>query len=251
MADEAEEDSSDEAALFLSYREEGGLFVRDQIFSRYQHIVDIVTRKFPRAGEREELLQVGYIGLLNAIERFDSERGFKFSTYASHCVEGEIRHFLRDKSETIRRPRWIRALSSQVAAFLERFLQEHERLPTLTEISEALNIEESGVQAILRAKQPASLDEAEGGGSGVPKGTIRSARLKSFQLPLEDRISISQAFERLLEIEQKVVYLFFVQDFTQKEIASRLALSPRKVSRLMRKALDSLRGQLQSEDKNS
>jgi len=69
-------------------------------------------------------------------------------------------------------------------------------------------------------------------------------------LPLEDRISISQAFETLLDLEQKVVYLFFVQDFTQKEIANKLALSPRKVSRLMQKALDGLRGHLTGGDKS-
>ena len=139
MTEEAEDDSSaDDIALFESYRAKGEVADRDQIFSRYSGVVDIVVRKFLRSGEREELIQVGYIGLLNAIERFDASKGYKFSTYASHCVEGEIRHFLRDKSETIRRPRWVRKLSSQVAGFLERFLQQNERLPTLTEISDAL-----------------------------------------------------------------------------------------------------------------
>lgn len=252
MSHEAEDDKCvDEVALFEAYRADGDILIRDEIFSRYQGVVDIVVRKFFRSGEREELLQVGYIGLLNAIERFDSQKGFKFSTYASHCVDGEIRHFLRDKSETIRRPRWVRKLSSQVAAFLEAFLQQNERLPTLAEISDALNIEESGVQAILRARQPASLDEPEAGRSDALRDSIRSARMESFRLPLEDRISISQAFERLLELEQKVVYLFFVQDFTQKEIASKLALSPRKVSRLMQKALGSLRGQLTGGEKKA
>ena len=251
MTEEAEDDSSaDDIALFESYRAKGEVADRDQIFSRYSGVVDIVVRKFLRSGEREELIQVGYIGLLNAIERFDASKGYKFSTYASHCVEGEIRHFLRDKSETIRRPRWVRKLSSQVAGFLERFLQQNERLPTLTEISDALNIEESGVHAILRAKQPASLDEPEAGQTTARRDTIKSARMVSFQLPLEDRISISQAFETLLDLEQKVVYLFFVQDFTQKEIANKLALSPRKVSRLMQKALDGLRGHLTGGDKS-
>lgn len=251
MTEEAEDDSSaDDIALFESYRARGEVADRDQIFSRYSGVVDIVVRKFLRSGEREELLQVGYIGLLNAIERFDASKGYKFSTYASHCVEGEIRHFLRDKSETIRRPRWVRKLSSQVAGFLETFLQQNERLPTLSEISEALNIEESGVHAILRAKQPASLDEPEAGQTTALRDSIKSARMVSFQLPLEDRISISQAFETLLDLEQKVVYLFFVQDFTQKEIANKLALSPRKVSRLMQKALDSLRGHLTGGDKS-
>lgn len=248
MAEGVGEDRCDEeAALFEAYRAGGQLELRDEIFARYQSVVGAVVRKFGRSVEREELLQVGYIGLLNAIERFDASRGFRFSTYASHCVEGEIRHFLRDKTETIRRPRWVRKLSSQMAAFLESFLQKNERLPTLAEISKSLNIAEDGVQAILRAKQPASLEDSDSSG-GLLKDSIKSTRLVSFQLPIEDRISISQAFERLMELEQKVIYLFFVQDFTQKEIAGKLALSPRKVSRLMQKALGRLRGQLLGEE---
>lgn len=245
---ESKDRATQELALFKSYRETGDVSLRDEIFSAYQGLVDSVVRGFSRQAEREELLQVGYIGLLNAIERFDSSKGFRFTTYSTHCIEGEIRHYLRDKTETIRRPRWVRKLSSQMAAYLERFLQENQRLPSLSEISKALNIEEEGVKAILRARQPTSLDDSETG-QGCLKDSVRSARLESFRLPIEDRIAISQAFEKLMELEQKVIYLFFVQDFTQKEIASKLALSPRKVSRLMQKALGRLRGQLSPEEK--
>lgn len=247
MAD-SDETGIEERALFESYRRGRDVAKRDEIFAMYQGIVDAAVHQFSGGAEKEDLLQVGYIGLLNAIERFDPERGFRFSTYATHCVEGEIRHFLRDKSETIRRPRWVRRLSSQVAAFLETFQHDHQRLPSLGEISNALNIKEDGVKAILRARQPESLDGEVG--QAMLRDQVKSARLVSFRLPVEDRISISQAFERLKELEQKVVYLFFVQDFTQKEIAGKLALPPRKVSRLMQKALGRLRGQL-ANDGNS
>lgn len=244
MVDEGEEDiGSEERRLFEEYRASGDVSLRDRIFADNQWVVESVVRRTQGGAEREDLLQVGYIGLLNAIERFDISRGFKFSTYATHCVDGEIRHFLRDKTETIRRPRWVKKLSSKVAAFLETYLQKNHRLPSLSEISEELNIAEDGVRAILQAKRPTSLD-AEKSGELLLKESVRSARMESFRLPLEDRISISQAFDRLYELEQKVIYLFFVQDFTQKEIASKLALPPRKVSRLMQKALGSLRRQL-------
>lgn len=234
---------SDEAELFAVYRRTRDPATRDQIFAQYQNVVDSIARSYVRSAEREDLLQVGYIGLVNAIERFDSEKGFRFSTYATHCVEGEIRHFLRDKSETIRRPRWVRTLSTQVASFLESFQHANQRLPLLSEISEALNITEKGVRAILMSKQPASLDEG-GVGDDFLKENVRSARFESFRLPVEDRISISQGFERLLEVEQKVIYLFFVKDFTQREIAGKLSLPPRKVSRLMQAALGRLRDEL-------
>ena len=238
------EDVEEERILFETYRRDGDVSTRDRIFAMYQGVVEASVRQFSRSAEREDLLQVGYIGLLNAIERFDLEKGFRFSTYATHCVEGEIRHFLRDKTETIRRPRWVRKLSSQVASFLETFQHENQRLPSLAEISGSLNIAEDGVKAILRAKQPESLDGEAG--KAMLRDQVRSTRLESFKLPVEDRIAIGQAFERLMAMEQKIVYLFFVQDFTQKEIASKLALSPRKVSRLMQKALGRLRGQLDS-----
>ena len=161
----------DEIELFVLYRASGDVRYRDEIFSRHLRVVETVSRGFARSGvaEKDDLLQVGYVGLLGAIERFDPERGAKFATYASHCVDGEIRHFVRDKSETIRRPRWMRKLSRQVAMYLEAYLQQHSRLPTLREISDALNIAEEGVVAILRARQPLSLEDegSTGGASGI------------------------------------------------------------------------------------
>jgi RNA polymerase sigma-B factor len=239
----------DEAELFGLYRSSGEVRYRDEIFARYLSVVESISRNFARSGvaEKDDLLQVGYLGLLGAIERFDCARGVKFSTYASHCVDGEIRHFIRDKTESIRRPRWMRQLSRQVAIYLESYLQTNSRLPTLREISESLNISEEGVVAILRAKQPVSLED-ERQSAAVASEAIKSLRHVSFQLPIEERIAISEAFERLLGLEQKVIYLFFVQDLTQKQIAGKLSLSPRKVSRLMQKGLDRLRGWLEGDE---
>lgn len=238
----------DELELFTLYRSTGEVRYRDEIFGRHIAIVESTSRNFARSGmaEKDDLVQVGYIGLLGAIERFDPGRGVKFSTYASHCIDGEIRHFIRDKSESIRRPRWMKKLSRQVAAFLEAHLQSQARLPTLKEISEALNISEEGVVTILKAKQPVSLEDER---QNAPSpDSIRSLRHVSFQLPIEDRIAISEAFEHLMALEQKVIYLFFVQDLTQKQIAGKLSLSPRKVSRVMQKGLDTIRGWLEKDN---
>lgn len=239
----------DDLELFARYRANGDVRLRDEIFSRHVAVVESISRNFARQGvaEKDDLLQVGYLGLLGAIERFDASRGVKFSTYAGHCVDGEIRHFIRDKTESIRRPRWMRKLSRQVAQFLESYMQANSRLPTLKEISEELNISEDGVVAILKAKQPVSLEDERQQLGGPSSEAIRSLRHVSFQLPIEERIAISDAFEKLLAMEQKVIYLFFVQDLTQKQIAGQLSLPPRKVSRLMQKALDRLRGWLEGE----
>ena len=236
-----------EAELFRRYRT-GEVECRDVIFRRHISLVEAITSSYARArpGEREDLLQVGYLGLLGALERFDPERGVRFATYAGHCIHGEIRHFVRDKGEVIRRPRWMRQLSSRVALYIEGFQQANERLPTLAEISSALNIAEDGIVAILQAKVPVSLEAEQGRSFGVE--AIRSLRQVSFQLPIEDRIVIGQAFEKLLEMEKKVVYLFFVQDLSQRQIAGALSLPPRKVSRLMQSGLARLRGLMNSDE---
>ena len=89
MVDEGEEDiGSEERRLFEEYRASGDVSLRDRIFADNQWVVESVVRRTQGGAEREDLLQVGYIGLLNAIERFDISRGFKFSTYATHCVDG-------------------------------------------------------------------------------------------------------------------------------------------------------------------
>ena len=211
-----EEDAEIEVELFRRYRA-GELECRDRIFVLHTALVESIARSHARTrpGEREDLLQVGYLGLLGAIERFEPARGVRFATYAGHCIHGEIRHFVRDKSETIRRPRWMRQLSASVAMYLEVFLQSYQRLPTLTEISRELNIAEDGVVAILQARAPVSLDSSGGSVQGVE--AIKSLRQISFRLPVEDRIVISQAFEKLLELEKKVVYLFFVRDLSQRQ----------------------------------
>lgn len=235
-------DDAGEVALFEQYRSSKDELLRDKIFLTYSSLVESVCRGFIGRGssEFEDLLQVGYLGLLGAIERFDLEREVKFATYARHCIGGQVRHFIRDRSETIRRPRWMKKLSREVATFLERYLQEHSCLPTLSQIAEACNVSEGGVVAILRAKQPLSLED-DSLYSREPLDRIRSLQHESFKLPIEDRIAIAQAFEKLLGVEKKVIYLFFVHDLTQRQIAGKLSLPPRKVSRLMQKGLERLR----------
>lgn len=255
-SDVVSEDLFDEDEVFLRYQESRDTQLRDELFLRYLGVVEASARSFwgVTGVERDDIVQVGYLGLLGAIERYDPKRGAKFSTYARHCVDGEIRHFIRDKAECIRKPRWMRKLSRDVASFLENYLQQHQRLPTLSEISYELNIAEDGVIAILQARQPVSLED-EGASPSMTRHEIRSLRHVAFQLPIEDRILISEAFDKLLSLEKQVVYLFFVKDLTQKEIAGELLLSPRKVSRLMQKGLDRLRhwlgGEISKDDRLS
>ncbi|GBD30980.1 RNA polymerase sigma-F factor [bacterium HR32] len=170
------------------------------------------------------------------MNRFDPDRGVKFQTYASHLVAGEIRHYLRDQVGVVRRPRWLSRLSRELERTVERLQQETGTLPGVEDIARAMNITPEGVQEILRARAastPLSLDGPE----EERVRRIRHLRYETFQLPVEDRIAVLQAVERLSELQRKVIYLLFYQDLTETEAARRLRISQRHVSRVMHKAL--------------
>ena len=232
--------------LFRKLSEGGGKKIRNQIIEMNTGIVFPIAKKFKGCKETfEDLVQVGFIGLIKAVDNFDPNRGIKFITYASHCITGEIRHHLRDRSDHIKQPRWLKRLSSMVSAFMERYLQENRTLPSIVTISTSLNISEEGIIEILKAKQPISLDNLQGRESySVDSGQIRSVRYENFRLPVEDRIVLEEAVEDLRLAEKKIIYLFFYHDLTQTQIAKNLGLSQKKVSRMLNRSIDKLRGML-------
>jgi RNA polymerase sigma-B factor len=240
--EEADESAEDEAALFEAYQSSHSAELQEKLVVRYSRLVVSLVRKFRGRAEWEDLVQVGYVGLLKAISAYRPGSGNRFSTYATHCVLGELRHYLRDRTDTVRRPRWLQAVSRKVGLFVESYLHEHERLPTVTEISEATNIARDGVVEVLKAGSILSLEQMQGEGGGVQVGRIRSLREESFVLTLEDQIWLDSALERLLEVERQIVRMFFYRDLNQSQIAGETGLSPKRVSRIMRRALSRLQG---------
>jgi RNA polymerase sigma-B factor len=167
----------------------------------------------------------------------------KFSTFATHWVEGEIRHYLRDKAEVARKPRWILDLVKRVDRYIQQYMQENQRMPEVREISRDLNISEEGIVEIIRVKNALSMDRIEeGGSSDVEINKIKSLRVESFKLPIEEKIAVEQAIENLKMLEKKIVYLFFYYDLTQMQISDRLGISQKKVSRLLNKAVEHIKG---------
>lgn len=215
--------------------------LRERLVLRYVHLVPSVVRKFRQVGDWEDLMQVGYVGLLKAVNNFDPKLGNRFSTYAVHCIGGELRHHQRDNSSLIRKPRWLTSWSRQAAAFIEKNLSDLQRFPTIAEIARALNISEAGVLDVLRFKAPLSLDTPS---DELELARMHSLRYEEMQLPIEDRLFVLEALEALVELERRVVYLFFYADLNQSEIAGRFNLAPRKVSRLMARAMEKLREML-------
>lgn len=230
-------------ALFQDLRRTKDQELRADIIRDNLHLVIPIARKFRQDNVgQEDLIQVGYIGLIKAVDNFDPNRGIKFITYATHCIMGEIRHFIRDKSDSIKKPRWLKRLSREMAAFVETFLQNEKRLPSIDEIASALNIEGDGIIEILKSKNLVNLNDFQDGTSEtLMLNRIRSKQLEDFKLPLEDRIVLEQAIESLRKLEKRVIHLFFYKDLTQTQIAFNLGLSQKKVSRMLKKSLDKLK----------
>lgn len=235
-----------ELDVFTKLRESGDPAIRDRLITDNLYVVIPVARKFKTSTESiEDLIQVGYIGLIKAVDNFDPARGVKFITYATHCIMGEIRHYIRDKAHSIKRPRWLTKLNREMSEYVEKFIQDNERLPTLHEIATALNIESEGIIEVFKSKYVVSLsDYPEGASENLALSKIRSKKHESFRLPIEDRIVLEEAIEKLKILERKIIHLFFYQDLTQTQIAIDLGLSQKKVSRMLKKSIDKLRNNI-------
>lgn len=232
---------------FENFCKNRDLGVRATLISRHLPLVESIAKNFLPHGQGEpleDLIQVGSIGLIKAVDRFDPTKDAQFSTYATHQISGEIRHYLRDKAGMIRQPRWLRFLTYQIYAEAELLAQKLGRFPTSKEIADSLNIAEEGIVEILRLGKDLSctlLDVSRKDSLENLQKKVRSKSLVSFQLPVEDKIVLSNALEKLLQVEKKALFLFFYNDLTQTEIGKHLGLSQRAVSRVMQKGLGKLK----------
>jgi RNA polymerase sigma-B factor len=222
--------------------------VLDELVRRNQRLLHHLLKRFSYAQEPyEDLLQVANLGLIKAIQRFDPEKGRTFSTYAAALIEGEIRHHLRD-SLLLRQPRWVRKVYRQISEAQAELTHKLRRAPTLRELSEKLNITEQGIIEVLQLYarvdalgEPYTGEEVT---TGAERAAVHSLRLQSFALPVEDRITLYDALDKLTTAERKIIYLLFFREFTQQEVAAALGTTQKKVSRQSIKALARLKAVL-------
>lgn len=237
--------------LFREFRETREIALRDKLVCKYLHLVHSVARRFSGVGESlDDLIQEGSIGLLNAVDLFDAERGVKFSTYACHLITSQIQHYLRDRGRLIRQPAWVQELNTKINRMSEQLSQELGRDPQPAEIADRLSITEDSVQNVMAARElnhVVSLSApADGSGDNemtlLEKEKLRSKRLAaSLQLPIEDRIVLEEAITTLKTLEQQVVRLFFFGDLNQTEIARKLGISVNYSSYLLRRSITKIK----------
>jgi RNA polymerase sigma-B factor len=251
----APEPASDDSARdtlesFREYRRSRNAQQYQELVCRFLPLVQRIARRYVRPGvAAEDLEQIGTIGLMNAVTTFDPERGVRFETYAFHHIAGEIRHHLRDGAQSLRVPRWVQSLHASIMKTVGELQQRLGRTPTLQEIAQQMNMTEAGVLDVLRAREQSRVnsmtdlvDERELSRELGPQ------RFVSFQLPIEDRIVLTQAIGRLADVQRKVLFYLFYRDMTQSETAKRLGVSQRHVSRLLASALRALAVRLRSSE---
>jgi RNA polymerase sigma-B factor len=241
--------------LFQQYQHSGSRILRNQIMELNLGLVKKEAHRWStKCSETyEDLMQVGCLGLLRAIERFNPEKGYAFSSFALPYIRGEIQHYLRDRGCSVKMPRRWLELWQQAKNVKQDFRKQFNRQPTDGEIAHVLEIPLEEWQEITLASQnrePLSLDLPLGDGQEGNNSlgdSVPDNRYRSFQLAEEDRIRLQQALSKLEEKTRDVLEFVFLKDLTQKETAEQLGISIVTVSRRVKKGLESLKGFMSQE----
>ena len=238
-------------ALHRRYKDTSDLAERDriraQLVDAYHDFVYFLARKFQNRGEPlDDIVQVGYLGLIKAIERFDPDLGFEFTTFATLTVAGEIKRHFRDKGTAIRFPRRLQELHQSVVRVNEEMKNQLGREPTVSELAERLGVTPEEVTEAMEigpAYMPLSLDQPVGSADGQ-EGRAIAERIGTAD-PELDRVEMRDLLDRamvhLTPRERAIMAMRFYEQMSQSEIARRLGISQMHVSRLQRAALEQLR----------
>lgn len=229
--------------------------LREEIVNRNVGLVKSIALKFRNSGEPlEDLIQAGYIGLLNAVSNFDLARSNRFSTYASYLIQGEIRHYIRDKRSTIRIPQWVQTMNRRIKEAEEDIFQQEGRPPTLSELAAKVELREEQVRLLLRGRESmtyVSIDQDRRSGDPNPAPpTTERLIAESEGLPFDIRMRILAAIEQLTDIQQRLIQGLFYQGKSQSEVGKEMGISQRQVSRIKKGILSELREAYQPEDAN-
>jgi len=245
-----EEEIQDRLALYARCRDPK---IRDEVVLQYANLVESIARRFLGACEPlEDLVQEGYLGLIRSVDKYDLNMGVKFSTYATHFIIGEIKHYLRDKGKMIKEPAWLQELNQRMSRVIESLNQKYGRAPTEKEIAEVMQMSENSVRELLTTREVfkvASLDgDREDANGPKEHEKIKDHKLTAFQLPVEDKIVLETALDRLKDIEQQVIAAHYYGGLNQTEIAKKLGISCNYVSHILRNGTKKLKKILVTEE---
>lgn len=233
--------------LFRVHAKNKSAGVREQLILAHTRLVINLAKRFANRGEPlKDLIQVGNVGLIQAIDRFDTTRGVEFVTYATPTILGEIKRYFRDKGWTLKVPRRLQELNQQATKAIDALTQEFSRSPTIHELASHLELSEEEVLEALelgQAYNPLSLDaelNVESDDSAAKLLDLAGGVDKEIE-GLTAKEALTDALMQLPQAERAIVVLRFFKNYTQMEVAKKLRVSQMQISRLQQRALRKLR----------
>lgn len=235
-------------ALLIAYHRGGDREARDQALTESMPLVRALARRYSGRGEPfEDLVQVGTVGLIKAVDRFDVDRGVQFSSYAAPTIVGEIRRHFRDKAWAMHVPRRLKELGVRLSRVLDQLTTELGRSPTIAELAQATGSDEEEVIDALdsaHAYSTRSLDaQFDEGGEGTLADRLGTDETGYDEVDESSLVAVGLG--ALDERERRIVELRFFDELTQSQIAAEIGISQMHVSRLLRRALTVMRGRLE------
>lgn len=226
--------------LFRRYKQDGDEEAREQLIANHINLVRYLASKFLNRGEElEDLVQVGTIGLIKAIDRFDPERGLEFTTYATPTIMGEIKRHFRDKGWSVRVPRRLQELSTKVSQATDALTSELHRTPSVAEIAERVGASVDEVLEAMESSSAYSSVPLEGGGEDddAPSVLDQYAAEDNEIDATDNRMLLEGIIQDFSSREKDIIRMRFEDGLTQSEIAQSLGISQVQVSRLLRRTL--------------
>ena len=187
----------------------------------------------------DDLKQAGFEGLLKALNAYDSSYGTSFSTYAAHHIMGEIRHLVRTEKRFYY-PNCLQPLKIKADRIITEKIEAGEELPSLEELAEELNVKPEALGPLMAAGR-VRMEELE-------LANIRADHYENFSMPIEDKITLAQLFDRLDKTQAQVIEMIYYHGMTQKEIADKLNISQRQVSRIKEKSIKKMQYNLTNDE---
>jgi RNA polymerase sigma-B factor len=235
--------------LLRAYHEQGDDSARDRLVEELMPLVHSLARRYAKRHDQlEDLAQVGAIGLIKAIDRFDVERGVDLTAYAIPTIVGEIKRHFRDTGWAVAVPRRLKELNLRLARLLEELTAELGRSPAIAELAAAAEASEEEILEALEAGRAysasslsAPVDDEEGAGRDPVEslGVVEPA----YEV-MEDRAFLASGFGSLDERERRILALRFFDGLTQSQIAQEVGISQMHVSRLIRRSLERMHNEL-------
>jgi RNA polymerase sigma-B factor len=240
--------------LFERYQRDRDPAVREELILAHMNLVRYLARKFANRGEPlEDLIQVGMIGLINAIDRFDPSRGIRFATYATPTIVGEIRRYFRDRGWAVKVPRRLQELNLAANKTVEQLTQKLDRAPTVKELAEGMEVSEAEALEALELGdlyELPSLDTALGGDSDESRSKLADyvGQVDEEIERFDRRARLAEAMRALTPRERKIIQMRFFDNLSQTQVAKQLEISQMHVSRLQQRALARLREAVREQD---